>query len=73
MPIFNSTYKNYSTSEVITAILDSKHEKDKICSMQPYGCEQNCSFMVDLSQLEDKRDIRSDDLGLCEGFVPNYV
>lgn len=50
--------------QAVSTILNAKFNEDMICSAQPYGCEQNCSFIVHVSLMEDKRDIQSDDLGL---------
>jgi hypothetical protein len=61
IPYFDEQYKKYSTQEVVLAILNAT--PSVICSSQPYGCEKNCSFIIDLSKLHDVSDVRSDDLG----------
>jgi hypothetical protein len=62
LPIYSVGQKQYSTEEVIKAVFTASNE-GKVCTTQPYGCEQNMSFVVDLSELDDRNDIRSDDLG----------
>lgn len=64
LPIFHKGRKKYSSEQIITTLFNSKVEDcDRVCTAQPYGCEENCSFIVDLSKLNDSSDIKSDDLG----------
>ena len=61
VPILHSGHKTYSTEEVFSSILNAN--SSTVCTSQPYCCEENCSFIVDLSHLADAHDIRCDDLG----------
>ena len=37
---------------------------EEVCTQQPIGCSTSNTFLVDLSQLDKRDDIRSDDLGV---------
>ena len=37
---------------------------EEVCTQQPIGCSTSNTFLVDLSQLDERDDIRSDDLGV---------
>lgn len=59
--ILHSGRKTYSTEEVFSSIQNAN--SSTVSTGQPYCCEENCSFIVDLSHLADAHDIRCDDLG----------
>ena len=39
------------------------HQK-RVCSKQPIGVTESCTFIVDMTKLNHRYDIRSDDLGV---------
>ena len=39
-------------------------KKSKICTAQPYGCAKNYTFIIDHTALDDKDDLKCDDLGV---------
>jgi hypothetical protein len=62
MPILHKGRKKFSTEEAVMSIFNA-NANGKVCSTQPYCCQQNCSFVVDVSNLEEANDIKCDDLG----------
>ena len=62
MPILFHHPVSLTIAQSVRIILQAKDEE--ICTQQPIGCLTSNSFLVDLSQLDDRDDIRSDDLGV---------
>ena len=52
----------YSAEEAITLFFDV--DNNLICTEQPTGCRFSATFIVDVSQLRHRDDIRADDLGV---------
>ena len=52
---------NYSVEDAISLFFSVS--ADKICTAQPTGCSFSATFVVDLSKLSHRDDIRADDNG----------
>ena len=62
MPILYHHPVSLTVAQSVRIILQAK-EKD-ICTQQPIGCSTSNTFVVDLSKLDDRDDIRADGLGV---------
>lgn len=61
IPIYSMKCVKYSAEEAISVLFNASD--DCICTEQPTGCRFSATFIVDLSQLAHRDDIRADDLG----------
>ena len=62
LPIYNRKRCTYSAEDVIRILFEV--EKSKICTAQPYGCTKSYTFVIDHTTLDDKDDLKCDDLGV---------
>ena len=62
IPIYSSESVNYSAENAISLIFSASD--DVICTAQPIGCSSSATFIVDLSKLSNRDDIRADDNGV---------
>ena len=53
---------SFTVGEAVRIILQAQ-EADT-CTEQPIGCSSSMTFLVDVSKLQDREDIRADDLGV---------
>ena len=69
VPIFDCTSHQYSAKEIVNVLLDQSLPVEKISTSRPTFVEDNFIFVVDLSKLDDPKDVRADDLGswICNG------
>lgn len=49
--------------EMANILLDPDMNKDKICRILPVNIEHNVAFVIDLSELENPKDVSCDDMG----------
>ena len=70
--LYSSDAPNYLVESVAEIIFNAL--KNKICSKQPIGVTDSCTFVVNLAKLKHRDDIRSDDLGVCtsDGVKSQY-
>ena len=61
IPIFSESVTSYSVEDAVKIILQP-HQN--VCTQQPIGCRTSGTFVVDLSKLDDRDDIKADDLGV---------
>ena len=61
--------KGYNIERLFHILLDSNFDCDYLCSDHPVLVQNNVCFVVDLSTLKSRDDIRADDLGTwkCTG------
>jgi len=62
LPILFCNPVSLTISQSVRILLQAK--KEEICTQQPIGCTSSNTFVVDLSKLDDRNDIRADDLGV---------
>jgi len=62
LPILFCNPVSLTISQSVRILLQAK--KEEICTQQPIGCTSSNTFVVDLSELDDRNDIRADDLGV---------
>ena len=62
----------YSIEDAVKVLLHTPAKS--ICTQQPIGCSSSKTFVVDLSKLDHRDDIRSDDLGVWknQGVKSSY-
>lgn len=67
--VYQNPRKGYCGEEIVKILLSPKFNSDLLCSTHPVSVQNNVSFVVDLSKLNDPNDVRSDDLGTwkCTG------
>lgn len=53
---------SFTVGEAVRILLQA--QENKICTEQPIGCSSSMAFLIDLSKLDDREDIRADDLGV---------
>lgn len=61
IPIYSSESVNYSAEDAIALFFSVGN--DVVCTAQPTGCCFSATFIVDLSKLSHRDDIRADDHG----------
>ena len=75
LPVFGCQPKRITTAEVLNILLDPNLDRQKVCSSHPVAVEQNRLFVVDLSHLEQPKDLLCDDMGswVCGGNYTAWV
>ena len=63
LPVYSRQPERLDTQETVNILLDPELSTRKICSSQPLNAEHNAIFVVDISKLEDKKDIYCVDMG----------
>ena len=63
LPVFQCGRMEYTVAELVSILLGNV-SKEKVCKAQPVNVEHNCSFVVDLSCVNDPNDLRADDSGV---------
>ena len=59
IPILYDHPVSLAVAESVKMILQTND--NMVCTQQPVGCSTSNTFLVDLSQLDERDDIRSDD------------
>ena len=74
IPVFEETSSHYTAKEIAETLLDETIPLTKIATRQPVSCQDNFTFIVDVSKLDKAADIRYDDLGSweCNGKRCSY-
>jgi hypothetical protein len=69
LPIFVTPQKGFKKDKIIHILLDPQFDHRYLCTNHPTLVENNVAFVVDISKLKSKDDIRADDLGAwkCTG------
>ena len=69
LPVYEHPTKGYNGERIAQILCDPTLDEESLCSTHPTSVENNVSFVVDLSKLQDRNDVRSDDLGAwkCTG------
>ena len=62
IPIFREGTVSFTVGSAVKIILQA--QETELCSEQPIGCSSSMTFLVDVSKLKDRDDIRADDLGV---------
>lgn len=67
--MFEYTSHRYNAEKIAEVLLDPKLPNSKIATSRPVAIQDNVTFIVDLTKLQSKQDIRADDLGSwhCNG------
>ena len=63
LPVYSVQASRFDTQEMIMILLDPKLDPDLICQTQPVNIEHNATFIVNLSELNNPKDIYVDDMG----------
>ena len=61
IPIFSTSDTSYSVEDAVRITLQPNQN---ICTQQPIGCHISSTFVIDLSALDERDDIKADDLGV---------
>ena len=74
IPVYEETPNHYTAKEIVETLLDKTIPLTKITTTQPVSCQDNFTFVVDISKLDKPKDIRCDDLGSweCNGKRCSY-
>ena len=69
LPIYEHPKKGYTGEQIAQILCNPMLDEKLICCTHPVSVENNVCFVVDLSTLKDRNDIRADDLGAwkCTG------
>ena len=69
LPIYDYPKKGFTKEKIIHTLLDSIFDARYLCSDHPVSIENNVAFVVDMTKLKCKDDMRADDLGtwVCTG------
>ena len=69
LPVYAYPKKGYKKEQIVHILLDPKFDKQYLCDDHPTLVENNVAFVVNLSKLNCKDDVRADDLGtwVCTG------
>jgi len=67
--VYGYPKKGYNSKEIVHILLSPAFRGELLCKTHPVSVKLNVSFVVDLSQLEDRNDVRTEDLGAwkCTG------
>lgn len=65
----------FSVTETARILLSTNPTSKAVCQKFPKGAQQNCCFLVNLTNSKDPRDLRADDLGTWRhnGVVTTYL
>ena len=63
VPVF-SWSKTAFTGQTLVKLLLTEYEPEFMCVSQPVNVENNVSFLVDCSKLNNQEDIKCDDMGV---------
>ena len=63
LPVYSVQASRYDTQEMVMILLDPDLDSDLVCKTQPVNIEQNATFIVNLSELNNPKDIYVDDMG----------
>lgn len=63
LPVYSRQQSRFDTQEIITILLDPDLQQEQVCKTQPVSIEHNATFVVNLSELRDPKDIYVDDMG----------
>lgn len=69
LPVYKHTSHRYNAQKIVEVLLNPKLSVDRIATTRPVCVQDNVAFVVDVSKLDKKEDIRADDLGSwhCNG------
>ena len=73
IPVYEETSNHYTAKEIVETLLDKTIPLTKITTTQPVSCQDNFTFVVDISKLDKPEDIRCDDLGSPGNVTENGV
>ncbi len=63
LPVYEYPKKGYSSEQVVDILMRPLLSDELLCATHPVSVQHNVSFVVDLSKLKDRNDVRADDLG----------
>ena len=63
LPVYSRQQSRFDTHDIITILLDPDLCDERVCKTQPINIEHNSTFVVNLSELSDPKDIYVDDMG----------
>ena len=64
IPVYSWGSVEYTIGDIAELLIIQNFSEDKVAKAQPIGVCHNASFLIDLSQLGNKDDIKADDLGV---------
>jgi len=69
LPVYERPKKGYSKEQIVDVLCNPSLDEKLICSTHPVLVEHNTSFVIDMTKLKDRNDVRADDLGTwrCTG------
>ena len=62
IPIYSIVTSGYPLSDLVTILLKSDLDHEKVCTMQPLSVTDNVSFVIDVHAV-DFHDLKANDLG----------
>ena len=67
--IFATPKKGYSKEQIVRILFDPQFDSRYLCTDHPTLVQNNTAFVIDLSHLKSKDDVRADDMGAwkCTG------
>ena len=73
--MYGSNKKRLSIEDLADIIIVKPIPQSMICSQQPLRVQHNCSFVVDLTELNNPLDIRADDNSVwnCKGSPSTFI
>ena len=63
LPVYSRQCSRFDTQEIMMILLDPDLKDERVCKVQPANIEHNATFVVNLSELDDPKDIYVDDMG----------
>ena len=63
LPVYSQQQSRFDTHDIIAILLDPDICDEQVCKTQSVNTEHNSTFVVNLSELSDPKDIYVDDMG----------
>lgn len=63
MPIYSRVTSGYPIGDLVSILLKSDSDQEKVCSVQPLSVTENASFVIDVDVV-NFNDLKADDLGV---------
>ena len=63
MPVYGYPKRGYNIEQIVHILVQPNFDARLLCKTNPISVENNVSFVVDVSKLSNRNDVRADDLG----------
>ena len=73
LPVYSVQASRFDTQEMVMILLDPDLDPDLVCKTQPVNVEHNATFIVNLSELNNPKDIYVDDMGSWNGVYLSWI